>query len=71
MLGDRGTVFGELPPGQESEQLPAEYRSHGRLHEQKVPLFAHNNLEHLYRHTPTSNKDLLTPLLNGWLNPTA
>jgi phosphonoacetate hydrolase len=70
VAGDRGTVFGELP-GQESEQLPAEFRSHGSLHEQKVPLFAHNNVEHPCRHTPTSNKDLLTPPLNGWLNPTA
>jgi phosphonoacetate hydrolase len=68
VLGDRSTVFGELPPGQESERLPAEYRSHGSLHEQKVPLFAHN-LDHPYRHTPTSNKDLLTPLLDGWLDP--
>jgi hypothetical protein len=33
-----------------------------------VPLFAHN-LDHPYRHTPTSNKDLLTPLLDGWLDP--
>ena len=69
VLGDRDTVFGELPPGQESELLPAEYRSHGSLHEQKVPLFAHNHAEYPYLQTPTSNKDLLAPLLNGWLRP--
>jgi phosphonoacetate hydrolase len=67
-LGDSGTVFGELPAGQELEWLPAEYRSHGSLYEQKVPLFAFNNADHPYTLDPTSNKDLLTPLLNGWLH---
>jgi phosphonoacetate hydrolase len=68
VLGDPGTVFGDLPPGEESELLPAEYRSHGSLHEVKVPLFAHNNESLPYLTPPRHNKDLLTPLLHGWLD---
>jgi phosphonoacetate hydrolase len=33
VLGDVSTVFGDLPPGTESEALPVTYRSHGSLHE--------------------------------------
>ncbi len=66
VLGDRDTVFGELPPGHESERLPEDYRSHGSLYEQKVPLFAFNNTEYPYTRPPTHNKDLLAPLLEVW-----
>jgi phosphonoacetate hydrolase len=67
VLGDIGTVFGDLPPSRESEELPGDYRSHGSLHESQVPLIAHNNEALPYRTTPRHNKDLLGPLLNGWL----
>ena len=67
VLGDLDTVFGDLPPGEELELLPAEYRTHGSLHETQVPLFAHNNESLPYRTPPRHNKDLLSPLLNGWL----
>jgi phosphonoacetate hydrolase len=67
VLGDPRTVFGDLRQGQESEELPAEYRSHGSLHEVRVPLFAHNNETLPYVTPPRHNKDLLAPLLHGWL----
>ena len=66
ILGNEDTVFGELPDEQDLEHLPAEYRSHGSLHEQRVPLYIHNSPVPLVQ-TPQSNKDLLTPLLDGWL----
>jgi phosphonoacetate hydrolase len=68
VLGDPHTVFGDLAEGNESEHLPAEYRSHGSLHETKVPLYAHNNESLPYDRPPRHNKDLLSPLLNGWLH---
>jgi phosphonoacetate hydrolase len=40
VLGDRDTVLGELDAP--SEPLPAEYRSHGSLHEMDVPLLIYN-----------------------------
>ncbi|MET7333606.1 alkaline phosphatase family protein [Nonomuraea sp. NPDC005650] len=67
VLGDEHTVFGDLDPGNDHEALPAGYRSHGGLHEVRVPLFACNNESLPYLATPRHNKDLLTPLLNGWL----
>jgi phosphonoacetate hydrolase len=67
VLGDTNTVFGDLGPGTESEQLPLEYRSHGSLHEARVPLYAYNNESLPYLTPPLHNKDLLTPLLNGWI----
>jgi phosphonoacetate hydrolase len=66
ILGDEDTVFGELPDDQEHEHLSPDYRSHGSLHEQRVPLYIHNSPVPLSQ-TPQSNKDLLTPLLDGWL----
>jgi phosphonoacetate hydrolase len=66
-LGDVGTVFGDLPAGTESEALPATYRSHGSLHEQRVPLVAHNNQDLPYASPPRYNKDLLEPLTGTWL----
>jgi phosphonoacetate hydrolase len=66
VLGDASTVFGDLPEGRESETLPPEYRSHGSQHETSVPLIAWNN-DHPYPAPPEYNKDLLMPLLNGWL----
>ena len=41
VLGDRDTVFGELPDG-ELEQLGPGFRTHGSLHETRVPLVIHN-----------------------------
>lgn len=38
-----------------------------RLHETWVPLYAYNNEPLPYLTPPLHNKDLLTPLLNGWL----
>lgn len=40
VLGDRDTVFGELPGA--FEELEEGYRSHGSLYESDVPLFVHN-----------------------------
>jgi len=68
VFGDANTVFGDLAAGEELEHLPAEYRSHGSLHEVRVPLYAHNNESLPYATPPRYNKDLLSPLLNGWLH---
>jgi phosphonoacetate hydrolase len=67
VVGDAGTVFGDLPPGTESEELPATYRSHGSLHERRVPLVAHNHEALPYASPPRYNKDLLAPLTGAWL----
>jgi phosphonoacetate hydrolase len=67
VLGDVGTVFGDLSPGTESEVLPGTYRSHGSLHEQRVPLVAYNNQAGPYASPPRYNKDLLQPLTGTWL----
>lgn len=66
VLGDRDTVFGELPGDEEYEDLPSEYRSHGSLYEQRVPLVA-SNAPSPYTSAPRANKDLLAPLLDGWI----
>mgnify|MGYP000073680994 CR=1 FL=1 len=42
VLGDRDTVFGDLPAGQEEERLEPTYRSHGSEHERAVPLVLWN-----------------------------
>lgn len=42
VIGDKDTVFGELP--MEHEELEASYRSHGSLHESDVPLVIYNCL---------------------------
>jgi phosphonoacetate hydrolase len=42
VTGDRDTVFGELPGASESEELAPGYRSHGSLHEARVPLVAYD-----------------------------
>jgi phosphonoacetate hydrolase len=67
VLGDVSTVFGDLPPGTESEALPVGYRSHGSLHERRVPLVAYNNQTLPYASPPRYNKDLLQPLASNWL----
>jgi phosphonoacetate hydrolase len=67
VLGDVGTVFGDLPSGAESEALPAAYRSHGSLRERQVPLVAYNNQTLPYASLPRYNKDLLQPLTGTWL----
>jgi phosphonoacetate hydrolase len=66
VLGDRNTVFGDLTNTEGIESLPATYRSHGSRHEQTVPLIAFNTPAP-YRRPPQANKDLLSPLLDGWL----
>jgi phosphonoacetate hydrolase len=40
VLGDKDTVFGHLEV--EMERMPAEFRTHGSLHELDVPLVLHN-----------------------------
>ncbi|OQP56078.1 nucleotide pyrophosphatase [Niastella yeongjuensis] len=40
VLGDKNTVFGNLDV--EREDLPAEYRTHGSLHEATIPLIVYN-----------------------------
>jgi phosphonoacetate hydrolase len=40
VLGDKDTVFGHLDV--EMERMPAEFRTHGSLHELDVPLILHN-----------------------------
>lgn len=40
VLPDKDTVFGDLP--QEYEELAADYRSHGSLHEMQIPLLLYN-----------------------------
>jgi phosphonoacetate hydrolase len=67
VLGDVSTVFGDLPPGTESEALPVDYRSHGSLHERRVPLVGYNNQTLPYASPPRYNKDLLQPLTSNWL----
>ncbi len=67
VLGDADTVFGELPGAEETELLAADYRSHGSLHEATVPLFVHN-APYEPEEPPDVNKDLLRPLLDGWLS---
>jgi phosphonoacetate hydrolase len=66
VLGDRDTVFGDLMDPDGFEALPATYRSHGSRHEQSVPLIAFNTSAP-YLRPPQANKDLLTPILDGWL----
>jgi len=45
VTGDRDTVFGVLD--QESETLPATYRSHGSRYETAVPLIIHDETRKL------------------------
>lgn len=40
VIGDEQTVFGNLTS--ETEELPASYRSHGSIHEARVPLFVYH-----------------------------
>jgi phosphonoacetate hydrolase len=56
VLGDRDTVFGELDS--ESETLPAEYRTHGSLHEMEVPLVIYNSDARLVADNFRFNRDL-------------
>ena len=56
VLGDKGTVFGELDT--EQEALPPEYRSHGSLHEMDVPLLIHNAQMKLPAERFRHNRDL-------------
>lgn len=46
VLGDQETVFGELPDG-EMETLGPNFRTHGSLHEMRVPLVIHQFPENL------------------------
>ena len=63
VLGDKDTVFGEMDT--ESEELPAEYRSHGSLYERDVPLFIHNADAKLSAGDFQSNRDLARWLYVG------
>lgn len=56
VLGDKDTVFGQLDG--ESETLPPEYRSHGSLHESRVPLVIHNAGANLQAADFQHNRDL-------------
>lgn len=60
VLGDVDTVFGELD-GDEIEHLEDGYRTHGSLHERRVPLVTHNT-SLPEPATRTHNAELLTPL---------
>ena len=40
VIGDRDTVFGNLETGM--EMLPADFRTHGSIHEMSVPMVLHN-----------------------------
>jgi phosphonoacetate hydrolase len=57
VLGDRDTVFGELDS--ETEELPAEYRAHGSLHEVDVPLVVYNCETKLSADDFRFNRDLV------------
>jgi phosphonoacetate hydrolase len=63
VLGDRDTVFGELDAP--SEQLPAEYRTHGSLHEMDVPLVIYNSQVQLKPEEFQYNRDLARWLYAG------
>ncbi|HVC80022.1 MAG TPA: alkaline phosphatase family protein [Chloroflexota bacterium] len=61
VLGDKETVFGEMPEAY--EELDARYRSHGSLHELAVPLIAYNHGTALPpQETITANLDLTRAL---------
>jgi phosphonoacetate hydrolase len=61
VLGDKNTVFGELPDSAH-EQLPATYRSHGSAYEAEVPLFIYNAKE-----APSADYFKSNYLLAAWL----
>jgi phosphonoacetate hydrolase len=63
VLGDRDTVFGELDAA--SEPLPAEYRTHGSLHEMDVPLVIYNAQARLKPEEFQYNRDLARWLYAG------
>ena len=63
VLGDRTTVFGELDAP--SEPLPAEYRSHGSMHEMDVPLVIYNAHVQLKPEEFQYNRDLARWLYAG------
>jgi phosphonoacetate hydrolase len=63
VLGDRDTVFGELDAP--SEALPAEYRTHGSLHEMDVPLVIYNAHVQLKPEEFQYNRDLARWLYAG------
>jgi phosphonoacetate hydrolase len=56
VLGDQNTVFGELDAL--SEPLPAEYRTHGSLHEMDVPMLIYNAQVQLKPEEFQYNRDL-------------
>jgi phosphonoacetate hydrolase len=63
VFGDRDTVFGDLDAEQES--LPPEYRAHGSLHEQEVPLVIYNAEPKLAAGDFQYNRDLARWLYRG------
>jgi phosphonoacetate hydrolase len=66
VIGDRDTVYGDLPGEREREQLEDGYRSHGSLYERAVPLIEYN-APAPRSEPPSANAELLVPLLDGWL----
>ncbi|HXA33748.1 MAG TPA: ectonucleotide pyrophosphatase/phosphodiesterase [Acidimicrobiales bacterium] len=69
VCGDRETVFGEL--GEEYEALPESFRSHGSLHEQRVPAIVWNADLPSGDWPMTANADLLAPVVASWANGSA
>src|SRR5215469_7971612 len=63
VLGDRDTVFGELDAP--SEPLPADYRTHGSMHEMDVPLVIYNAHVQLKPEEFQDNRDLARWLYAG------
>lgn len=63
VCGDQETVFGEL--SDEYEALPEGYRSHGSLHEQRVPAIVWN-ADVPSSDWLTANADLLAPIVTSW-----
>ncbi len=68
VCGDKETVFGELP--EEYESLPEDFRSHGSLHEQRVPAIVWN-ADVPSSDWLTANADLLAPVVASWSNQPA
>ncbi len=61
VIGDRNTVFGKTET--EHEQLPPDYRNHGSLHEQSVPLV----IARANRRVPSSTDFVYSRDLLRWL----
>lgn len=69
VLADRNTVLGRTPEWHDLKAVQSGLRSHGGLHEQKVPLFINRKLKQIYSDRLESgearNYDLFDFLFNG------